>query len=336
MLRRNAFTLVELMVTMAIIALLASFLIGSLYMAQQAANRDRTKAIIARLDAAMKQRWEAYQWRPIPLSMDQAVTNWNARRGSSGSALSTTAISDLHVAKLGTQREILRIEMPSRWSDLDQPLLFLPQWKNSSGSDITPSASAVPFSGGTSIGFRLCTMHNLLKSSSTNPGGATAATNYNNKTNVSAEFLYMILTNEMPGAPSIRSQLAEHEIGDTDQDGALEIIDGWGNPIYFQRWVPGFTPLSDVQRNDAQNSHDALDIRRVDPTAYQLYPLIYSVGPDGMSGLGMALDSPEHAYGTAANMNNPFSNPNIGAPVTSGNELGRHYDNVHNHTLNAK
>ena len=31
------------------------------------------------------------------------------------------------------------------------------------------------------------------------------------------------------------------EIGDMDEDGMKEILDGWGTPIEFLRWAPGYS-----------------------------------------------------------------------------------------------
>jgi prepilin-type N-terminal cleavage/methylation domain-containing protein len=50
----------------------------------------------------------------------------------------------------------------------------------------------------------------------------------------SAELLYAILKRIwVDGEPAL-SLLRESEIGDTDRDGVKEIIDVWGNPIYFR------------------------------------------------------------------------------------------------------
>ena len=48
--------------------------------------------------------------------------------------------------------------------------------------------------------------------------------------------------------PEAREQFNESEIGDVDEDGCPEFIDGWGRPIMFLRWAPGFR--SDLQMGD--------------------------------------------------------------------------------------
>ena len=84
------------------------------------------------------------------------------------------------------------------------------------------------------------------------------------------------------GSPEAMEQFSQSEIGDTDHNGYPEFLDGWGRPIFFLRWAPGFCsrrlschPGPDRQSN---TDHDPFDPRRVDQNAYHLIPLIYSDG----------------------------------------------------------
>lgn len=54
----------------------------------------------------------------------------------------------------------------------------------------------------------------------------------------SSELLYFMLTEgEVGGAPLVDAgEFLESEVGDTDGDGRLEFIDGWGQPLRFYRW----------------------------------------------------------------------------------------------------
>jgi prepilin-type N-terminal cleavage/methylation domain-containing protein len=97
----------------------------------------------------------------------------------------------------------------------------------------------------------------------------------------SAECLYMIVERSGFDADALEFFRAD-EIGDIDGDGKKEFLDGWGRPIAFLRWAPGFA--SAVQQFDAVSAHDPLDPMGRDSTAYALAPLIYSAGPDGALG----------------------------------------------------
>ena len=93
-----------------------------------------------------------------------------------------------------------------------------------------------------------------------------------------AECLYLIVT--LAGGEDARTQFSADEVGDTDGNGLYEFIDGWGRPIYFLRWAPGFND-SDLQCNitcpqdgvdAAEYDHDPFDTRKVDPSAWRLMP----------------------------------------------------------------
>ena len=59
-----------------------------------------------------------------------------------------------------------------------------------------------------------------------------------NGQNGPAELLYMIVS---MGSPEAMEQFNSSEIGDTDNNGYPEFLDGWGRPIFFLRWAPGFS-----------------------------------------------------------------------------------------------
>ena len=100
----------------------------------------------------------------------------------------------------------------------------------------------------------------------------------------SAECLYLIVARS-GFEPDALEAFRSDEIGDWDSDRASEFSDGWGQPIAFMRWAPGFA--SAIQGNTyADSAHDPLDPLKVsDPLDYALVPLVYSTGPDESDGL---------------------------------------------------
>jgi hypothetical protein len=136
----------------------------------------------------------------------------------------------------------------------------------------------------------------------------------------SAECLYMIIASIRENGTSGLDFLQTGEIGDTDGNGMPEILDAWGNPIFFVRWPAGFVAhpgldyitgtaddipaYSNLQVADPIGSPDPFDPLRVDPRNtippttvamnssvggsetykfnFALYPLICSAGPDGL------------------------------------------------------
>ena len=80
------------------------------------------------------------------------------------------------------------------------------------------------------------------------------------------------------GDGEARTLFGENSIGDTDGDGAPEFLDGWGHPINFLRWAPGFdsqiqiecqqrcsTTVDDRWSDRGRQDHDPFDVFRVDP-----------------------------------------------------------------------
>lgn len=51
-----------------------------------------------------------------------------------------------------------------------------------------------------------------------------------------AELLYLVVTN---GDPESRAGFSDRDVADTDGNGLLEFVDGWGRPICWMRWAPG-------------------------------------------------------------------------------------------------
>jgi len=201
------------------------------------------------------------------------------------------------------KRKLLVYEMPDQWADVPQSLNVVPAQFQ------TAAVRAYVLARG-------------------NPGPFE-----------SAECLYMIV--EKSGFdPDALEFFRSDEIGDVDGDTKPEFLDGWGRPIAFLRWAPGFT--SPIQKADAVNSPDPLDPARKDPTAYALVPLIYSAGPDGA--LGTASDDVTGyglqtlSGGWLANATTLLPTLCTGAAATVGTPLanGEALDNITNHDLIKK
>ena len=150
-------------------------------------------------------------------------------------------------------------------------------------------------------------------------GSGTVAT-----ANSSAECLYMVAARAGLEFDAL-DRFREGEVGDTDGDGAPEFLDGWGNPIIFIRWAPGYA--SPVQRTDATNYHDPFDPMRVDASGYALVPLIASAGPDASPGLILS---------------SSWNTSNLGSIVANSGTIGNadgtgaDVDNITNHDLVKK
>jgi prepilin-type N-terminal cleavage/methylation domain-containing protein len=269
--RRAAFTLVELLVTMVIIAILAALSLAGLAGVRQRAKADKTRNTIRKIDAVIRPMYDSYRNRRV-LDLPPPADPQTAR-----------AVAAMQL--LEAKRWLVAFEMPDRWSDVPR------------AADVRRGAKgpkAVP------DGFRTAAVRSYAAAT------AGYTTDEYRKTYGGAECLYLIL--ERSGFdPDALEFFRPDEIGDLDQDGRPEFLDGWGRPIAFLRWAPGFVsdgPLvtsnprrySPIQVADPVNAHDPFDPMRIDATAYALVPLIYSSGPDGATA---ASEDDELGYGLA-------------------------------------
>ena len=162
----------------------------------------------------------------------------------------------------------------------------------------------------------------------------------------SHECLFLVVSRSGFEPDSLETFRAD-ELTDADGDGAKEFADGWGNPIAFMRWAPGFT--SPVQKNDPTNAHDPLDPLRTDATSYALVPLVYSPGPDevyglvtmsGTTGSGVTsgwsqLDLSSICSRTVSGATTPSWNGKRAGEADPSNSTGS-LDNITNHDLSKK
>ena len=246
--RYRAFTLIELLVVFIIISILSSLMLAGLAGARQRAKTDKTKSTIRKIDSVIRPMFDSYRTRRVDISVSVTFPAAYSLKPNLRDAFK----------RMFLRRTLLMREMPDSWSDVpSSPTAF----------------NALPYLPVTQTAAVRSYTYNRLSL----PGVTPAYE--------SAECLFMILSRsgfESDALEMFRSD----EIGDIDNDGAKEFWDGWGRPIAFMRWAPGFTG-SLIQVADGALSHDPLDPYRVDTQstttaqAYALIPLIYSSGPDG-------------------------------------------------------
>ncbi|REK08455.1 MAG: prepilin-type N-terminal cleavage/methylation domain-containing protein [Planctomycetota bacterium] len=208
--RTGGFTLVELLITISIIAIMASMVLFAVYAAQEAARERKTRALITKLNGIIMERWDEYRTRRVPIAITAGATPLDASR-----------------YRLEAMRDLMRLELPDRWSDvLDPPVA---PYAYPAADKLQRPATSVAF---------LAKYDSVVGNTTWPPTSEVLA-------NQGAECLYMIVMGAVAQLGDSRDFFRADSVADTDEDGFPEFVDAWGMPIQFIRWAPGFQ--SDLQ-----------------------------------------------------------------------------------------
>ncbi|MBT4011195.1 MAG: prepilin-type N-terminal cleavage/methylation domain-containing protein [Planctomycetaceae bacterium] len=264
------FTFIELLAVMAIISLLSAAILVALTELQATSKKRRCQQQIKKIDQLIMQRWDEILHKPLPIQLPSSLLPVDRKR-----------------AVLIARRELLRLELPERITDIFDGPYF---------SKIMPTPA-------TTRAFQRKAL--FITRQKNNDGNLNQWTEQHQ----GAECLYLILSVMQDRDSSALDFFFPGEIGDTDGDGMLEILDGFNQPIGFLRWAPGISgPFSDIQKTDATKSPDATDMGEadyrlldVDPSKhpFNLLPLIMSAGRDGefgTFGFGKKPDVSKYSY----------------------------------------
>jgi prepilin-type N-terminal cleavage/methylation domain-containing protein len=346
---RAAFTLVELLVVITIMGVLTSIILFALAGAQESAKADKTRSTISKLNSLVMAKYESYRTRRVPVDLKLVAVY----KGYMSAGQTTNTTQPLARTKVDVIRELMRMEMPDRYSDI---------------TDNSVTAWTDPGTGATVHMARPAVNQAYLNAIS---GGPITAYE-------SAKCLYLLVSLGLDD-PDVMAEFSEDEIATDTRDHMRYFVDGWGQPIFFLRWAPGFSsPLqpSDVNAKDALNnpkskvvfvtSHDPFDpLKAYIPTVASdpfynpgalatqqihppLYPLIYSAGPDRIFDI-FVNTKPDFQYSTTDPPNDPYTAPPgglFGAPtdqdsdftpsgVTTGDGVDNSIDNITNHDLSV-
>lgn len=295
---RRGFTLVELLLAMVVAALLAGTALMAMWGAQEEARASRTRSQIARINQLLLEQWHGYTTANLPMTPTVTPPGVAGR--------------DKMLIRLMLLRDTMRMEMPDRMTDLMTPQEMSKTIPAGTGGKLSFSWASQSWTLASHPRLWRHYRRRLEALIGRDPGAPSSDPNpYPDFSQWSPEFqgaecLYLIVASSRDSQSNGLDFFQPAEIGDFDADGVPEIHDGWGRPISFLRWAPGF--VSDLQpgmpavvamtpsdpTEPPGYDPDHLDPLKVDPRwsstsapfrPFLLVPLIYSAGADGEYGI---------------------------------------------------
>ncbi len=226
---QRAFTLLEILVVITIIGILMGMLGTVITNSFRKAREAATAALIMKIDGLLDERIKGF---------DRATKSRDFQRivETRKKALEANGIFgvSLKVIEAVARKDYFRQLFPQRFEDLvDGQDTNWNGIADPSESAFGPTTNAVPDVLEQVPGAVLAKLQSQGPAIPTNP----AASPQRDVTE-SSELLYFMLTRmDVFGVPPVGdSDFGTSEVRDTDGDGLLEFIDGWGRPLRFYRW----------------------------------------------------------------------------------------------------
>lgn len=254
---RRAFTLVELMIVIGIIAILMRLTFSVMYGLTTQAESEATAATIRKIDGVLQQRIDAFN-RAFKGARADAAANIVRLK---------LAQQNIHgvrdeVIEILAKKRSFRFEFPQRMAERYIEEHATTSSKVPGMADSVFIAIAAPYA-----------RDQLIAEGTPNPtdaqvlGRVTSNWAKHDKATESAELLYFALTAAASyGVGAVdNDRFNEREVADTDEDGLPEFIDAWGQPLRFYRWP---TRLIDMNpptpfQPDLTDPADPTDVRAI-------------------------------------------------------------------------
>ncbi|MEL0095700.1 MAG: prepilin-type N-terminal cleavage/methylation domain-containing protein [Planctomycetaceae bacterium] len=206
----RGFTLIELLIAISIVSLFTTMVIVGMSTLRRQAQLRRCEQQVKKIDELLLVRFNELINKPLPIQFP-----------SLGPNPTQAQIGFRKFQIMVCRRELMRMELPDRITDVTNVNYIF--------NDPTTN-----------------TQYSMMAPSSTNAFRQKATLNANigntwTEDHQGAECLYMILSIMQDQESNALDFLFPSEVGDTDGDGMLEVLDAFGNPLGFLRWAPGIS-----------------------------------------------------------------------------------------------
>lgn len=293
---RNAFTLLELLIVIAIIASLMGISFSVMFGLVSQAEEEATIATVRKVDALLQQRIEGFD----------RTFQGNKKTAAVNGITVLLAGQDIYgvrddVKEILAKKALFRFEFPQR---MDERLLF---------GDPAAIVSGIP-----DTIFRVVAAPNA-RQQLVNEGNAAPSDidvrnrvianwgNHRPETESSALLHFALLASGSYGSGAVDGdRFTNKEVADTDGDGLPEFIDAWGKPLRFYRWptrlvdITAPTPFSPVLSNPS----DSTDTRQIVGAERELANLLFKglsppplPLPNGITPRDLLLTDPDDPVG---------------------------------------
>ena len=267
---RPAFSLVELLVALTVVLVLMSLVGSAVSAARTSQKMAATRSTIDKIALILTTHLDRYDAKPVPMTGIPSGISKNAYRA------------------WFVRRNMISGDMPDRWADVkymaDNAATFRPDGLSAA------QRTYVNIWNGLSASQKLIVPQQYG----------------------SSECLFMAVMNGGLADCLNCMALKTSDVGDKDGDGMMEFWDAWQNPIEFLLWAPAVElPAGSGTKffSGSRSLDDAFPSSGTVRLALGMKPLIYSAGPDGLSGIERASDAATLALGsspTGRNCGNPL------------------------------
>ncbi len=305
--RVSGLTLVELLVTIGLITMVSSMFLVAYRAAATEASNIRTQGTIRKINEVLMARMQEYESYPVNFIKDAANPYSLAIPQEATELLQPPnpefESKGILVERIRVQilRDIIAQEMPDHVQDIKTVAPIMRRYWTGLvvRRNVNNNVQTIPIFTSGAESPRAARLKSRL--AQTRADWELQVNNH--------ELLYLIVEDSTLNGSSAIELFGRTEIGDTDNDGFLEFLDAYGQPIRWVRWPTGFPetirfhpdlldPSFNIDGFAGNALSDPIDSRRADPgyrpVAQQTkvfppsaiaFPLVFSVGPDRTAGI---------------------------------------------------